>query len=147
MKLTAPRLVAALVLAAVGYVASEFVKPLMPEGTQFGYFNAVNTALGLVVGWIVIGTRIGRGLAAAISYGFTAGVVLMFWGLFVQACNEMLRLALRRRFDGPVEAITETFTIGFDFGVMISTPAVLGSVLLGGILAAVLAEMSSKHWS
>lgn len=147
MKLTAPRLVAALLLAAVGYGVSELVKPLMPEGTQFGIFNTANAVLGLAIGWVVIGGRIGRGMVAAISYGFTAAVVLLFWALFVQATNEMLRLALRRRFDDPVEAITGIFTIGFDFAMMIATPAVLASVVLGAILAAVLAEISAKYWS
>ncbi|MFU8865095.1 MAG: TrgA family protein [Rhodobacterales bacterium] len=143
---TAPRLVAAVILAGVGYVASEMIKPLAPEGTQFGIFSLVNVALGALVGWFVIGSRIGRGMAAAISYGLTGTVVLIFWGLFTQSVNEMLRLALRRRYKGPFEAITDIFNLGIDFAVMIATPQVLGTLFLGGVLAAVLAEFSAKHW-
>ena len=146
MKLTAPRLVAALSLAAVGYVASETIKPLLPEGTQFGYFSVVNAVIGLAVGWVVIGARIGRGMAAAISYGLTAAVVLVFWGLFTQAINEMLRLALRRRFSGPSEALKGAVDLGLGYAALIATPAVLGTVVLGGIVAAVLAEFSARYW-
>ncbi len=143
---TAPRLVAALILAFVGFVASELIKPLAPEGTQFGYFSFVNMALGALVGWFTIGTRVGRGIAAAISYGLTGTVVLIFWGLFVQSVNEMLRLALRRRYQGPFEAIVDMFRLGMEYAVMIATPQVLGTLFLGGVLAAVLAEFSSRHW-
>lgn len=143
---TAPRLVAALILAFVGFVASELIKPLAPEGTQFGYFSFVNMALGALVGWFTIGTRVGRGIAAAISYSLTGTVVLIFWGLFVQSVNEMLRLALRRRYQGPFEAIVDMFRLGMEYAVMIATPQVLGTLFLGGVLAAVLAEFSSRHW-
>ena len=144
--LTAPRLVAALSLACVGVVGSELIKPLMIEGTQFGYFTVVNAGLGALVGWVVIGSRIGRGLAAAVSYGLTATAALIFWGLFTQSVNEMLRLALRRRYKEPVEALTDTFRIGLEYAVTIATPQVLGTLFLGGVLAAVLAEISSRYW-
>lgn len=143
---TASRLVAAVVLALVGFVVSELIKPLAPEGTQFGYFSFVNMALGALVGWSVIGTRIGRGMTAAISYGLTGTVVFLFWGLFIQSVNEMLDLALRRRYKGPFEAITDMFRLGLEYGFLIATPQVMGTLFLGGVLAAVLAEFSSKHW-
>ncbi len=146
MTLTAPRLVAALILAAVGYLASETIKPLLPDGTQFGYFSVANAVIGLVVGWVVIGARIGRGMAAAISYGLTGALVLLFWGLFSQAVNEMLRLSLRRRFSGPSEALKGAVDIAIGYAALIATPAVLGTVVLGGIVAAVLAEFSARYW-
>ncbi|MFU8882064.1 MAG: TrgA family protein [Rhodobacterales bacterium] len=143
---TAPRLVAALLLASVGFVTSELIKPLLDEGTQFGYFSFVNAALGFVVGWVVIGRRIGRGISAAISYGITGAAALIFWGLFSQSVNEMLRLSLRRRYKGPFEALTDMVRIFVEFGATIATPQVLGTLFIGGILAALLAEISARHW-
>lgn len=144
--LTAPRLVAAVLLAVVGYLASELIKPLMPEGKDFGYFSYLNAVLGAFTGWIVIGKRVGRGVSPAIGHGFTAAVALAFWGLFVQSGNEMLRLALRRRYDGPLEALTDMFRIGIEFAVTMATVPVWGTLLLGGILAAFMAEVASRHW-
>ncbi|MCD1624715.1 TrgA family protein [Seohaeicola saemankumensis] len=144
--LTAPRLVAAIVLAVVGYLASDLIKPLLPEDKDFGYFSFVNAALGAATGWIVIGKRVGRGISPAIGHGFTAAAALIFWGLFVQSGNEMLRLALRRRFDGPLEALTDMLRIGLEFAVTMSTVPVLGTLFLGGVVAAILAEFASRHW-
>jgi hypothetical protein len=144
--LTAPRLVAAVILAVVGYVASDLIKPLLPEGKDFGYFSLVNAALGAATGWVVIGKRVGRGISPSIGHGFTAAAALIFWGLFVQSGNEMLRLALRRRYDGPFEALTDMFRIGIEYAATIATVPVLGTVFLGGIVAAILAEIASRYW-
>ena len=143
---TAPRLVAALLLAVVGFAVSELIKPLMPEGTQFGLFSFVNAGLGAIMGWVVIGSRVGRGMAAAVGNGVTGAAALMFWGLFLQAGNEMLRLSLRRRYDGPVEGLTDLFRIGIDYALTMSTGPVLGTLFAGGIVAAMLAEVASRHW-
>lgn len=146
MMLTAPRLVAALLLAIVGFAVSELIKPLLPEGTQFGLFSFINAGLGAIVGWLVIGSRIGRGMAAAISHGLTGAAALMFWGLFTQSVYEMLRLSLRRRYDGPVEALSDVFRVGLEHGITMSTVPVLGTLFAGGVIAAVLAEISARHW-
>lgn len=144
--LTAPRLVAALLLGMVGFLGSELIKPLMPEGTQFGWFSLLNLGLGVITGWVVIGSRIGRGIVPAINNGLTGAVALIFWGLFTQAGYEMLRLSLRRRYDGPVEALTDMFRIGMDHAQTMATLPVLGTLLIGGAIAAVLAEISSRYW-
>ena len=144
--LTAPRLVAALLLGIVGFLGSELIKPLMPEGTQFGWFSYVNLVLGAIMGWVVIGKRVGRGMSAAVGNGVTGAAALLFWGLFAQSCNEMLRLSLRRRYDGPVEALTDLFRIGIEYAMTIATAPVMGTLFLGGILAALLAEVSTRHW-
>ena len=146
MTYTASRVVAALFLAITGWVASRLIMPLMPESTSFGIFEYVNAALGAVVGWIVIGSRAGRGMSNAIGVGFTAGVVLTFWGLFLQASREMFALANRRRYDGPVEAIVGIFEIGIEYLAIMATPTVLGALALGGILSAVFAERAARVW-
>ncbi|MDG1129090.1 TrgA family protein [Seohaeicola saemankumensis] len=144
--LTAPRLVAALLLGMVGFLGSEMIKPLMPEGTQFGWFSFVNLGLGALSGWIVIGSRIGRGIVPAVNNGLTGAAALIFWGLFLQAGNEMLRLSLRRRYDGPVEALTDLFRVGLEYGLTMATAPVLGTLFVGGVVAAVLAEISARYW-
>jgi len=143
---TMPRLVAAVLLAITGFLGSELIKPLMPEGTQFGLFSFVNMGLGAIMGWVVIGKRIGRGITAAINNGLTGTAALIFWGLFLQAGNEMLRLSLRRRYDGPVEALTDLFRIGMEYAQTMATVPVLGTLFVGGVVAAMLAEISARHW-
>lgn len=143
---TAARLVAAILLAILGWVLSDIVRPLMPEGTSFGWFNYVNSFIGLCVGWTVVGTRVGRGFVSAINIGVTGAVVLILWALFVHSCYEMFRLAMRNRYDGPMEALTSIFIIGSEFGIMIATPTFFAVAVVGALVAGIAADAAGKRW-
>ena len=146
----AARLTAALVLGIVGFVVSGMIVPLLEEQAEsevyVGYFFWINAGLGALVGWTIIGSRAGRGLVSAINMGVTGAFMLIFWGLFVQACNEMVRLAMRNRFDNAFESLIAIFEIGADWFFLMATVPVLGSLAFGGILAGLLAEGASRTW-
>lgn len=143
---SAAKLVAALGLALLAFVVSGLIIPLFPESTNFGYFVYVNVALGVCVGWIVIGKRAGAGMIAGINIGITGAVLLVLWGLFIQGCNEMTRLAMDNRYDGPFEAIIAVFEIGAEWGYIISTVPVWGTLIVGGALTGMAAEIASRLW-
>lgn len=143
---TASRLVSAICLAVVGYYISQLVMPLMPESTNFGWFVEVNIFLGLCVGWIVMGSRVGRGWTAAINNGFTSVAVLMLWGLMVQSINEMIRLAMRNRYDGPFEAIIAVFYIGAEWAWIIATQDMGIALVICAVVAGIIAEISARRW-
>ena len=140
------RLVAALCLAGVGFVLSGLIVPLFPDSTDFGYFTLINIGIGLVVGWVSMGKRAGRGITSAINNGLTGVALLIFWGLFVQSANEMVRLALRNRFDGPFEAILAIFEIGYEWALVIATLPVAIAALTGAVIAGVLTEYAWRTW-
>lgn len=142
----AARLVAALCLAVLAFIVSGQVKALLPEGTYFGYFTHVNVALGLVVGWTVMGKRAGQGFTAAINNGVTGVLVLVFWGLFVQGVNEMVDLAMRNRYGGPFEALTDIFRIAVDYGLLILVPNVIATLVVGALLSGLATEYASRTW-
>lgn len=143
---TAARLVAAASLAVLAYVISGMVMPLMPESTDFGNFVPVNIFLGLACGWLVMGSRAGRGTTAAINNGLTGVFVLMLWGVGVQAINEMVRLAMRNRYDDAFEAIVAVFQIGAEFVVIIATVQIGVTLVVGGVICGLLTEYASRHW-
>ncbi len=142
----AARLVAAACLALLAFIISGQVMGLMPEGTGFGYFTWVNVSLGVLVGWIVMGKRAGRGTTAAINNGLTGVVALLFWGLFVHGGYEMMRQALRNRFDSPFEAVLGIFRNGVDYAAVLLAPHVLAAVVLGGVLAGLATEHAWRRW-
>jgi len=144
---TGARLMAAISLAVLAFVLSGMVVPLMPESTDFGYFLPLNVLLGLVVGWRVMGKRAGRGVVAAINNGLAGVFVLMLWAIFLQAANEMVRLALRNRYDDPFEAIVAVFQIGAEFGVMIATLPIGVALVVGAVIAGLLTEFAYNRWS
>ncbi|MEN9059902.1 TrgA family protein [Ponticoccus litoralis] len=143
---TAAKLVAALCLAALGYVASDLIRPLLPASTDFGLFNHVNGLIGLVMGWRVVGRRAGRGMSAAIGNGFTGTAALVFWGLFVQATYEMVRRSFARHYDSIVEAIAAIFELMLEYGEIMLDARVILALLLGGIASGILAEIAAGRW-
>jgi hypothetical protein len=143
---TAAKLIAALSLAAVGYLTSDAIRPLFHENTDFGLFNYVNAGIGFLCGWYIVGTRAGRGYSAALSNGLTGAVALVFWGLFVQACNEMVDRSMRRFYDSPFEAVAAIFEIGIEFGARMGDVRVLTTLLVGGLATALLAEVAARRW-
>lgn len=144
---TAARLVAALSLAALGWIGSDFVRPLMPPHTVFGWFNFVNAGLGLLCGWIIIGSRAGRGYGEALTSGLTGVLALIFWGFFVQSFNQMLMQSLQGKYDGPLVALKGVFRNALDYGHYLIDLKLILVLLGGGMLCGLLAEAASKRWS
>lgn len=142
----AARLVAAISMAILAFIVSGQIVPLMPDSTDFGYFLYVNIVLAALVGWIVMGRRAGRGVTSAINNGLTGMMVLVLWGLFIQGCNEMIRLAMRNRYDDPLEAIIAIFEIGAEYGLILLEPVVIGTLIAGAILAGLATEVAWRKW-
>jgi len=142
----AARLVAALCLALLAFIVSGQIMPLMPEGLDFGYFTYVNIAVGVLTGWIVMGKRAGSGTTAAINNGITGVVAMVFWALFIQGTYEMVRLAMRNRFDGPFEALVAIVEIGADYGLTIMVPQVIISLLVGAVASGFATEYAARTW-
>lgn len=143
---SAANLVAGATLGVVAFVVSTMIPPLMPEGTAYGYFFHVTTLIGVLVGWFTVGSRAGRGWVSGINAGLTGAVMLVFWGLLVQATNEMTRLALRNRYDSAFEAITAIFEIGAEWGIVMFTTKIILTLLVGGAFTGLLAESAARRW-
>ncbi len=145
---TAAKLFAAGSLAILAFIVSGQYMPLMPEGKDFGYFTHINMGLGIVCGWNIMGRRAGRGVTAAINNGLTGMTAMVFWALFIQGCYEMFRLAMRNRYDGPIEALAAIFTIAMDYGwIMLKAPILIGTLLVGGVLAGLVTDYAKKRWN
>ncbi len=145
----AARMVAAICLAIVAFFVSGLVMQVYEAEigeTNFGWFLQVNIVLGVLVGWVSMGKRAGRGVSAAITNGITGVFLLLLWGLFVQACNEMTRLAMKNRYDGPFEAIAAVFQIMAEWGLLILTGPILGTFLIGAFVSGILTEYAWRTW-
>lgn len=143
---TAARLVGALSLALISFIVSGQIMPLMPEGTDFGYFIYVNIILGLLTGWVIMGPRAGQGATAAVNNGITGVLALLFWGLFVQSVYEMILRAMRSRYDGPFDALLSVLEIGVAYGMQILVPLVILTLLAGGVVAGFVTEFAARNW-
>ena len=143
---TAARLMGAVCLAIVGFVISIMVIPLMPESTNFGNFIPINIVLGLLAGWFFMGPRAGRGITAAINNGLTGVFVLMFSGVALQAAYEMIRLAMRNRYDNAFEALTAIFQIGAEYAWIICTAPMGIALLICALISGLVTESVGNRW-
>ncbi|MGR3622496.1 TrgA family protein [Pseudophaeobacter sp.] len=143
---TGARLTAALFMALVAFVLSGQVMPLMPEGTDFGFFTHINMVLGVLTGWIYMGKRVGGGLVPAINNGLTGVALMVLWALFIQGAWEMFSLAMRQRYGGPFEALKAIFDLSLEYAFVIGVPSVLIPMVVGGCLVGLLAESAHRRW-
>ncbi len=143
---TAAKLFSALCLAALGFLVSEAIKPLMPAGTGFGYFSYVNAVIGLICGWVVVGGRAGRGISAAISNGLTGVIAMVCVGLAVQAAIQMFDLAMQHRYSGPMEAIVAIFEIAIGYGAIMMKTQVIGLLLAGALITGFISEFAARNY-
>jgi hypothetical protein len=141
---TMPKLVAAVLFAILAWYVSNLIEPLFPEGYDPGRFSEGNFVIGLGVGWVVAGSRAGRGWSSGISAGLTAAFALVFWGLLLNCTYEMLRLSLRRQYDGPVEAVVGVFELMMENLLLMINPTVLGALFGGAAIIGLIVEYTSR---
>jgi hypothetical protein len=142
-----PKLVAALLFGALAFFVSDLVKPLLPDGTQFGLFSVVNLLVGMLMGWRVSGARAGHSVRASLGYGLTTMVATVFWCLFIWAGYLMVQSSMRLRYDGPVEALQDMASMMIEYAQTMATPSVLGSLLVGALFFGWLTEQVARRYT
>lgn len=143
---TAAKLVAAVAFALVAYVSAELFKPAMSEGTQFGYFSPICAAIGLLVGWFVMGPLAGQGMGPSLGHGLRCSITIVFFALLGFSIYEMVLRSMKLRYDGPMEALIAALSLMLEYGLLMLTPPVLGALVIGGLAGGAAAEIAGKRW-
>lgn len=144
---TMGRLVGAILFGALAWYTSLLIVPQFPENAPLGLFQEVNTFFGLVAGWTVAGPRAGLGYVASFSYGLTAWVAMVVMALFFNSSVVMIEQSLRKRYDGPGEAVTDVFQMFVDHGLMMATPEIIGTLVIGGIVGGLITEFFGQRFT
>jgi hypothetical protein len=145
---TAAKLIGSIVFAALAWFVSDLVKPLLPDGTQFGLLSPINAFFGLLMGWRIMGRGAGRGFVPSMGYGITTAAATVFWALLFWSGYLMITNATRLRYDGPMDALQDMAMIMADYGRMAATdPQVVGATLVGAVLCSMLTEFFARRWS
>lgn len=146
--LTMGKVASAATMAGTAYLTSTQVMAVWEEEMNFGAFPWVSTVIGAWAGWFIIGRRVNRNasLSQVIGFGLTGVGMMLILAFFVFAGNEALRKALRRRYDGPVEAILDIVPISADWGANLLHPQILATLIGGGLLSALLAKIVDRLW-
>jgi hypothetical protein len=144
---TAPKLIAALLFGALAFFVSGLVKPLLPEGTQFGFFSPLNAAVGAIMGWRISGARAGLSMRASLGYGITTSVLTVFWCLFIWSGYLMIDGSTRLRYSGPMEALQDMGVMIINYARTMATGQVIGSLLVGSLFFGWLTEHVARRYS
>ena len=145
---TAAKLVAAIAFALVAYYASQAVVPMLPEGMRLTKFFALNVGLGAVTGWLVMGRLAGTGYGLAVANGLRTSAVLLFYTLLVHAIIEMIDRAVDMRYRDTFAALSGLVRLMGDYaGMVFTSPVVMGILILGGVIAALVVEFVSHRWN
>jgi hypothetical protein len=144
---TAAKLVAAVVFAIVGWIAANVFVPVLGEGIDVGAFRELVGALGLVVGWRVMGRSAGQGYQRAIGTGLKTVIVLVFFTLLLFSTYEMVQLSMKMRYEGPMDAVLDVFSLMLEQGLKMLVPGVILVLAVGGVIGGILTEKASKRWS
>jgi len=143
---TTAKLVAAVVFALIGWLAANAHIPALGENPAIGRFREISALIGLVAGWSIMGSLVGRGYPDAVGSGLRTSVTLVFFALLIFSTVLMFRETARMTYDGPMEAVLGVFQLMLDNGRKMLTPGVLGVLVVGGALGGVLTEWASRRW-
>ena len=145
---TAAKLVSAVAIALVALWAALAYIPQLPPDTDVGYLREIMSALGLVIGWRSLGRFVGRGYGEAIGHGLRASVLLVFWALLGFSSYTMLLRSTRQIYRADVgRALLDVPSIMLDYGKLLLAQDVLVALGVGGIIAGLAAEWTSRRWS
>lgn len=144
---TGGKLVGAIVFAMLAYWVSDLVKPLLPENTSYGLLSELNALVGLLMGWKIMGKGAGETYRQAFGYGLTTLGVTIFWCLFLWSGYEILRRAIRKYYDGPMEAMREMAGQFLEYGRLIAVSEVLLPAFIGALFLAWVTEFFARRWS
>lgn len=136
-------------MSVLAYVVSDMVMAHMwaeDPDVNFGRMREINVFVAAMMGWTLLGGRVGHPYSVATGLGLTAVAAATFWSLFAHAVWEMLQRSLDRKYDGAFEAIMAAVELVLEFGAELLRPDVMLTLLAGGIVAGFLAEFTARRW-
>ncbi len=142
---TAARLVAALAFAAIGYIIFVTMVGVFADETVPGFLLPLCLASGLWAGWVICGKN-AEGLKSGIGTGYTAIVAQGFVIIFVMSFMTMLDRSLRRRYDGPMDAVVDHFALMGENFAKFGTSEMGMILLVGGFVGGALAGIAGRRF-
>ncbi|MFT5631320.1 MAG: hypothetical protein ACI82I_002546 [Gammaproteobacteria bacterium] len=142
---TAAKLVAALIFAAVGYALFVSMVTIYGDDRVPGYLLPLCLVAGLIVGWQICGKN-AHGLMSGIGNGYTAIVAQSFIILFVLSFITMLEQSMRGRYDGPMDAMIDSFKLLSEYGFRFATPEIGMIMVVGGFVGGAMAGIAGRRF-
>jgi hypothetical protein len=143
---TAGRLTAAIAFAVIGIYIATLISPLFEQDKEPLWWVPLCLAAGIWSGWVVVGSRAGKGYSAGIGNGITGVLAFAFWVLFLLSFADMIKKSLRQAYEGPVEAVVSVFELMGTYVLAFWSPTLIGLILICGVGGGLFAEYFAKRF-
>ena len=145
---TGARATGAVVFLVVGWLLANVYVANMPYEKSVGSFRELTALIGLLVGWLFMGSSVGKTYLDAAGSGLKTVFVLSFWAILMFSIWEMLKISTKKMvYDGPMDAVVDVFAIMLDrFWPLLSVGCV-SVFFIGGAIGGVITEAASRRWS
>ncbi|MBV7409677.1 TrgA family protein [Maritimibacter sp. DP1N21-5] len=143
---TFARLVAAVLLAALGWVVATLAIPYFDEGTPLGMIQIVSAGWGLVTGWIFTAPKLARGIGSAFAIGLSSAVVQAFLTILSFSVRQMVDRAFRMSYGTVMDAVAGVFESGLDYAIIVGKPDVIAVAAIGGIVTGYVTRYVARHY-
>ena len=143
---TAAKLIAAVAFAVVGWLAAGYYVLRLPEGTSTGYFREITAALGFVIGWLTLGSAVGRGYGEAVSLGLRTSLLLLAWALIGFSVDRMIIRSTKMTYKDVGEAVLDVPMLMLYYGKLMGSAPFIATLIIGGVLGGLAAEAAARRW-
>ena len=80
------------------------------------------------------------------AYGLTAALSMTLMALFLHSATIMISQSFRKVYEGPMEAMIDVVRIMVDNFQKVSTLEIMGTLLVGGIVAGLATEWVARNY-
>ncbi len=147
---TAARLVGAIYFALLAWGISQMLIPLIPpemaSGQKLDWFAERNALYGLTWGWVLNSQRANETLAGSISNGFTIVITMVLWAVTSTAVSQMVKLSLKKRYQGVGDAIDGVFELIVKFLGLLATQEIIGAFVIGALIGGLICGWVARRW-
>ena len=143
---TAARLTGAVLFAGLGLYLAFLTAPLFQEGRLPSYWFLLAIGAGIWAGWFFVGKQGGVPYSASVGVGLTGAAAVVFITIFVHAFVLMIENSMRRRYDGPMEAVVDIFQLLVREGAVLLHGELVISAVVGGIIGGVLTSFIGRRY-
>lgn len=143
---TMGRLAGAVCFGLLAGILAVLSIPVFGDGGPPSFWFPLCGVVGVMTGWMLVGSRVGQGTGPAIGTGISGAACIAFWVLLVLSGEEMIRRSMRGRYDGPMDAVVSLFGVMVDYGAQFNVPLILMVWLGGGVVAGLLTDAIGKRY-
>jgi len=143
---TAAKLFAAFGMVCTAAAALWLLRADEPAWRETIIAFGVALPVAAVAGWRECGARAGKGAVTSVLAAIRSAIYMVIGSALVLAVIQMFKLAWRRHYEAPTEAVVDIIALAIGFARPLAQAPIVATLLAGAILTGLLAEWAGRRW-